>query len=108
MQRRMSQANWSLCRKISSERFEMEGAVTWHVNQYSLVGITLAIFAFVGLRRGISRELLSMVGIGLGMLLANVLAPILGPQVNRFYRLGRFALGGGLAGDDPTEKRPNR
>lgn len=80
----------------------MEGAVTWHVNQYLLVGLTLALFGFVGFRRGVNRELFSMVGIGLGMLLANVLAPQLGPQVNRFYRLTRFALGGGITGDDPV------
>lgn len=80
----------------------MEGAVTWNVSQYMLVGLTLGLFAFVGFRRGVNRELLSMVGIGLGMLLATVLAPGLGPQVNRFYRLARFSLGGGLTADDPT------
>lgn len=80
----------------------MEGAVTWTIDQYAIVGAALLVFGFVGLQRGIHRELYSMVGIGIGALLSGWLARALGPQINRTYRLGRFALEGGFSGEDPT------
>lgn len=81
----------------------MEGAVTWTIDRYAIVGAALLVFGIVGLRRGIHRELLSMAGIGIGALTSNWLARGLTPQINHFYRLARFALQGGLSGDDPTE-----
>jgi len=80
----------------------MSGVLTWTVNQYLLLGITLAVFGFLGFRRGINRELLSMVGIGLGMVISGNAGPALQPQVNRFYRMFRFAVGGGLTSSDPA------
>lgn len=80
----------------------MSDALTWTVNEYLMLGVTLALFAFVGLRRGVNRELLSMVGIGVGMIVANGSGPALQPQANRLYSLVRFALGGGLTSADPT------
>lgn len=81
----------------------MENILTWTINQYVLLGIVLAIFAFLGLKRGVNRELLSMIGVGLGILLADGLAHALQGWINRFYKLGRFALAGGLTADDPTQ-----
>ena len=80
----------------------MSEVLTWTVNQYLLLGITLAVFGFVGFRRGVNRELLSMVGIGLGMMIAGSSGPALQPQVNQLYRMLRFAVGGGLSSSDPT------
>jgi uncharacterized membrane protein required for colicin V production len=80
----------------------MTDALTWTVNQYLLLGITLALFAYMGFRRGVNRELLSMVGIGLGMMVSGSAGPVVAPLVNRLYRVGRFALSGGLFAGDPT------
>lgn len=80
----------------------MDNLVTWDVNQFVFSGLALALFGLVGFRRGVNRELLSVIGIALGMLLSGRLAAAAGPQINRFYKLGRFALGGGLASDDPS------
>jgi hypothetical protein len=80
----------------------MEGAVTWTIDQYVIVGAALVVFGFIGLQRGVHRELFSMVGIGIGALLSGWLARALAPQINRMYRLGRFALEGGLSGEDPA------
>jgi len=80
----------------------MGNALTWTVDQYLLLGVTLALFALVGLRRGVNRELLSMVGIGVGILVSERGAVVLQPQVNRLYQMVRFALSGGLSSPDPT------
>ena len=74
--------------------------MSWNVDQYALIGITLLLFGFLGFRRGANRELRSMVGIGLAMLLARVLVPNLGKQINFLYRLGRFALA--VVDSDPS------
>jgi len=80
----------------------MEGAVTWTIDQYAIVGAALVAFGFIGLQRGIHRELYSMVGIGVGALLSGWLARTLTPQINRTHKLVRFALEGGLSGEDPS------
>ena len=78
----------------------MGNVVTWDVNQFIFSGLALGLFGLVGFRRGVNRELLSVIGIAIGVMLSGSLAAAVGPQVNRFYKLGRFALGGGLASDD--------
>ena len=77
----------------------MEEVVSWSLDQYALIGVTLALFGFLGFVRGVSRELRSMIGIGAGMLLASVLVPNLGKQINFLYKLGHFAFA--AAGGDP-------
>jgi uncharacterized membrane protein required for colicin V production len=79
----------------------VDGAVTWTIDQYVIVGTALVAFGFIGLQRGVHRELHSMVGIGIGALLSGWLARTLAPQINRLYRLGRYALEVGLSGEDP-------
>jgi len=69
----------------------VEDIVSWHVGQNPLIGATMALFGFLGFVRGANRELRSMVGIGLGMLLATLLVPNLGKQINSLCKLGRFA-----------------
>ncbi len=66
-----------------------------------LLGVTLSLFGFVGFRRGVNRELLSLIGIALGMWLAGNLGVAVKAWVNLFFKLGRFALTGGLTSDDP-------
>lgn len=78
----------------------MEGVVSWNVDQYALIGVTLCLFGFLGFRRGANRELRSMIGIGLAMLLASVLVPNLGTQINFLHKLGCFALA--VTNSDPS------
>jgi len=80
----------------------MDNVTTWNMSQYAMMGLILGIFGFSGFRRGVNRELLSLVGMGLGMLLSAQLAVSLVPMVNRFYKLGRLALSGGLTSDNPV------
>ncbi|MGI5915041.1 MAG: CvpA family protein [Anaerolineae bacterium] len=75
--------------------------VTWNVNHYLFLGLILGAFGFIGFRRGAKRELLSLVGIVLGILVAKPLAVMIQPRLNHFYRLARFALSGGLSSPDP-------
>lgn len=77
-------------------------STTVNVSEHVLMGLLLGLFALVGFRRGVHRELISLVGMGLGMLAANALTGPLIPSVNRFYRMARFALGGGMSAADPT------
>ena len=80
----------------------MDSAVTWNVNQNLMMGLALGIFGFLGFRRGVNRELLLLIGIALAIWVSSQFAPVIGPQVNRFYKIGRFALSGGLTSQDPT------
>jgi len=70
----------------------VQDVVSWSLDQYALIGATLALFGFLGFLRGVNRELRSMIGIGLGMLLASVMVPNMGKQINSLYKLGRFAV----------------
>jgi uncharacterized membrane protein required for colicin V production len=72
------------------------------LSQTVILGIILVVFAYMGFRRGANRALFSIVGIILGILVSRRLASMLAPWVNRFYRLGRFALSGGLFSDNPA------
>jgi len=78
----------------------MEGTVNITVDQYLLLGGTLVLFSFLGLRRGVNRELFTMLGIGVGMWLANSFGPSLVPVANRLYKLVRLVLSGKLTSDD--------
>ena len=68
---------------------------------YLIVGFVV-LFGLMGLRRGVFRELLALVGVFLATMVGRWGAPFLEPWVNRFYQLGMFALRGGLATDDPA------
>jgi uncharacterized membrane protein required for colicin V production len=74
--------------------------VTWTLSEYALLGLVVGGFALVGLLRGVNRELLSAIGVGIAILLAEPAATALGPQVNLFVKLGQLAFSGGLAGGD--------
>jgi uncharacterized membrane protein required for colicin V production len=86
----------------------MNQAVRWaahgpvNLSQHTVLIIILACFALIGLRRGVNRELLSFVGIVISIWITDKLGPTLHERINRFYRLGRFALSGGLSADDPA------
>lgn len=70
------------------------------LDQLTVAIVIMAMFGFIGFRRGILRELAASPAI----LLAPVLSPWLGralvPWVNRFYKLALFARYGGLTSDD--------
>lgn len=68
---------------------------------YLIVGFVV-LFGLMGLRRGVFRELLALVGVFLATVVGRWGAPFLEPWVNRFYKLGMFAFKGGLAADDPA------
>jgi uncharacterized membrane protein required for colicin V production len=68
----------------------------WTVSQQMLIGAAAVLFGYLGFRRGIGRELLQLLGILIGMLVASQLAPAMQGLINRFYRLFRLFSGGGL------------
>ena len=68
---------------------------------YLIVGFVV-LFGLMGLRRGVFRELLALVGVILATVVGRWGARFLEPWVNRFYKLGMFAFRGGLATDDPA------
>ena len=80
----------------------MDNVVTWNVSQYAMLGVLLGFFGIVGFRRGVRRELASLLGIGLAFLIVTYMVGSLVPQVNRIYRLGHFALDGGLGAENPA------
>ena len=79
----------------------MGDVVRWEVSQQFVLGLALGLFGFLGYRRGVNRELLAVLGIVLGMVLSHGIAVGIEPQVNRFYKLAKFALQGGLTSGDP-------
>lgn len=81
----------------------MDNVVTWNVSQYAMMGILLGFFGLIGFRRGIRRELITLVGIGLAVLIVTYTVSPLVPQVNRFHRLAHFALNGGLGAENPGD-----
>lgn len=70
------------------------------LDQLTLAIVVVAVFALMGYRRGILRELLATPAIILAPLLAPWLGQLLTPWANRFYRLFLFARFGGLVTDD--------
>lgn len=81
----------------------MEGMVVWDVNKYIFMAIVLGLFGFIGFRRGVNRELLSVIAVAVGMLLSDRLAQLFYPLVNRFHKLAQLALSGGLMAENPAE-----
>ena len=62
----------------------------------------IVLFGLMGLRRGISRELLTLAGVFLAIAVGKWGAPFLKPWANRYYKLVMFSLKGGLVAEDPT------
>ena len=69
--------------------------------RYLVIGLAF-LFGLMGLRRGVFRELLTLFGVFLGIVVGRWGAPFLEPWVNRFYKLIMFAVKGGLVTDDPS------
>jgi uncharacterized membrane protein required for colicin V production len=74
------------------------------MDSQTIVGLFLGVFALVGSRRGISRELLALMGILLAILLSSTVAEKARPQVNRLYRYGRAGTSIMLGASDPGEE----
>lgn len=72
------------------------------LNQLYLFMGFIVLFGLMGLRRGISKELLVLVGVFLAIAVGKWGAPSLKPWVNRYYKLVMFSLKGGLVAEDPT------
>ena len=72
------------------------------LNQLYLITGLVVLFGLMGLRRGVFRELLTLVGVFLATVVGRWGAPFLEPWVNRFSKLIMFALKGGLVTDDPA------
>ncbi|MBM4465626.1 MAG: CvpA family protein [Chloroflexi bacterium] len=68
---------------------------------YLIIGLVI-LFGLMGLRRGVFRELLALGGVFLAMVVGRWGTSFLEPWVNRFYKLGMFALKGGLVAEDPA------
>jgi hypothetical protein len=73
-----------------------------NLNQFYLITGFIILFGLMGLRRGISKELLTLVGVFLAMAVGKWGAPFLKPWVNRYYKLVMFSLKGGLVAEDPS------
>ena len=67
----------------------------------------MALFAFLGLRRGASKELLSLVGVLVATVVTTTQHVVLTQWVNRLYRFGMFAAKGGLTAANPGEVMAN-
>ena len=73
------------------------------LNQIYLVIGFVALFGLMGSRRGLSRELLTSVGVVLAIIAGRWATSSMAPLVNRFYKMTMFSLKGGLLADDPTD-----
>jgi hypothetical protein len=73
-----------------------------YLNQLYLVIGLVVLFGLMGLRRGVLRELLSLFGVFLAIVVGRWGTSFLEPWVNRSYKMTMFALKGGLASDDPS------
>jgi uncharacterized membrane protein required for colicin V production len=73
-----------------------------YLNQFYLFIGFIVLFGLMGLRRGISRELLTLVGVFLATAVGEWGAPFLKPWVNRYYKLVMFSLKGGLVTENPA------
>jgi uncharacterized membrane protein required for colicin V production len=73
-----------------------------NLNQFYLIIGFVVLLGLMGLRRGVFRELLTLVGVFVAIAVGKWGADFLKPWVNRSYRLMMFALKGGLAAEDPS------
>ncbi|MDI7274786.1 MAG: CvpA family protein [Anaerolineae bacterium] len=73
------------------------------LDHLAIAVFVVSLFAVLGYRRGILRELLAATAIVLATVISPWLGTVLKPWVNRFYKLAMFARFGGLTSDDLTE-----
>lgn len=73
-----------------------------YLDQLYLFTGFIVLFGLMGLRRGISKELLTLVGVFLAIAVGKWGAPLLKPWANRYYKLVMFSLKGGLVAEDPS------
>ena len=81
----------------------MDGAladniVTLNVSQQMLFWLVAGALGLLGYRRGVNREALSLLGVGLGVFLSRPLASLAGPLAEDLYRLAQKTLSGGGEG----------
>ncbi len=82
----------------------MSDVVTWTLNQYVTLGLMLGIFGFIGLMRGVRRELYASIAIILAVVIVGMSSGSLADPVNRYYRMFTFVRQGGMGAEDPAAK----
>jgi hypothetical protein len=80
----------------------MSDVVTWTLNQYVAMGLMLGVFGFIGLTRGIRRELYASVAIVLAIVIVGASSGTLTDPINRYYRMFKFVRQGGMNAEDPA------
>jgi uncharacterized membrane protein required for colicin V production len=65
-----------------------------------ILGFVVGVFAVIGWRRGVSRELFTVIVIVFAMLFAHYIAPDLRAPINKLFKLVGFVFSGGIASDD--------
>ncbi len=80
----------------------MDDVVIWTLNQYVAMGLILGIFGFIGLMRGIRRELYATVAIVLAVVIVGAASGSLSEPVNRYYRMFKFVSEGGMSAENPA------
>jgi len=68
-----------------------------------MIPIVILFFAYLGYKRGISKELFSLAGILLATVIVKSKQDFLRVWVNRLYKFGMFAMKGGLSASDPSK-----
>jgi hypothetical protein len=82
----------------------MSDVVTWTLNQYVAMGLMLGIFGFIGLTRGVRRELYASLAIILAVVVVGASSGTLAAPVNRYYKMFTFVRQGGMSAEDPGAK----
>ncbi len=67
------------------------------VSEYTLIGVVLAIFGFIGFRRGVNKELITFIAVLIALVITSLFTDALVPVANRLNRVVQFALKGGLS-----------
>lgn len=76
--------------------------LTVSINEYVLIGIALAVFGLIGLRRGVNRELITFAGVLLALAISSLFASSMLLFVNKMYRIAHFVFAGGINAENPT------
>jgi len=71
--------------------------VRFEIGSQALILSIAVLFGLFGFRRGLKRELIVLLGIALGSLLATTQVEFLTVWINRFYKIGIFVAKGGLS-----------
>jgi len=77
-------------------------AITWPTGSTSVVLVALLAFFALGFRRGIRREMITLVVLGAGWALTNLMTTGVGERLNRLYKGARFFVENLVASEPPS------